>query len=430
MRKYSVTTALLTGAVCAALVGSAGGVPGNRSQGSGGGPESLRVSVTADAASVPQYKDIGFTVSVTNSGRQQVRQAELADLLPAGGNLSWGLDRQQGITGCSLTGQVGAQRISCPRADLRPGDGYTLHVLSHTTSATASHVTDTATVTAAGGRAFGQAAVAVTAPKDCRSTPVDTGRSLAFDDEFNGPAIDTAKWNVGSLPFGGYKGSTHYHNTQYGSYVEAANSTVHRGVLDLTTDDVPVTDPDVPAIGTIPYTEGMVHTKGKFARAGGYFEICARFPAGKGLWPAFWLAAQDGQWPPEMDVAEWFGSLEAMQIGQPFANGPDAGSKWQSTWRYSNAPTTGYHDYAMWWSTTSPGTIRYYIDGQMVHEIDGTAADLISNKPMYLILNSGTWAPATRGGPPDATTVFPNAFHVDYVRVYTTPPTQQANSAP
>jgi hypothetical protein len=33
-------------------------------------------------------------------------------------------------------------------------------------------------------------------------------------------------------------------------------------------------------------------------------------------------------------------------------------------------------------------------------------------------LNSGTWANADRGGPPDATTPFPNSFDVDYVRVY------------
>jgi beta-glucanase (GH16 family) len=65
-----------------------------------------------------------------------------------------------------------------------------------------------------------------------------------------------------------------------------------------------------------------------------------------------------------------------------------------------------------------------------VHKVDGTTATTISDTPMYVILNSGVWAGATRGGPPDATTVFPNAFQVDYVRVYTTPPPQQANSAP
>ncbi len=84
----------------------------------------------------------------------------------------------------------------------------------------------------------------------------------------------------------------------------------------------------------------------------------------------------------------------------------------------------------MWWTTSSPAKIMYYVDGQMVHEIDGTAANLISNTPMYIILNSGTWAPPSRGGPPDATTVFPNAFQVDDVRVYTTPPPVQSNSAP
>ena len=41
----------------------------------------------------------------------------------------------------------------------------------------------------------------------------------------------------------------------------------------------------------------------------------------------------------------------------------------------------------------------------------------------------GRGAPATRGGPPDDTTVFPNSFLVDYVRVYTTPPPVQGNSA-
>lgn len=269
----------------------------------------------------------------------------------------------------------------------------------------------------------------------------DPTRQLLFDDEFNGNSIDTSKWNVGVLPFAGEDGSTHYHNTQYDSYVVARNSFVRGGQLYLTTNNIPVTDPDVPAIGTIPYTEGMINSKGKFSTTGGYFEMCARFPAGKGMWPAFWLAAENGNWPPEIDVAEWFGSLRAMQLGQPWAVGPapsyaTAGDQWLSTWRYSDAPTTGYHSYAVWWSPGTPGsygpsngggTVKYYIDGQMVHEIDGSTADLIPDTPMYMILNSGIWAGATRGGPPDATTVFPNAFKVAWVRVYKTPPPENTN---
>jgi len=122
---------------------------------------------------------------------------------------------------------------------------------------------------------------------------------------------------------GGLNGSTHYHNRQYGSYILPQNFVVKDGVASLMANSVPVTDPDVPSIGTIPYSEAMMHTKAKFSRTGGYFEICAKFPA-------FSLAAQNGNWPPEMDIAEWFGSIEGMQIGQPFATGSNAGNMWQS----------------------------------------------------------------------------------------------------
>ena len=301
--------------------------------------------------------------------------------------------------------------------------------MSHTSKSTASQVVNTALASSPNaGDATASNHIDVTL-SDCQNTPADATRTLAFDDEFNGGAVDTSKWTTDALPFGGYKGSTHYHNTQYGSYILPENLSEHDGVADLRTNDVPVVNPpDLPGM-TIDYTEAYMHTKSKFSRTGGYFEICAKFPAGKGLWPAFWLAAQNGNWPPEMDIAEWFGSIEGMQIGQPFATGGNAGNMWQSAWFYGAEPTKGYHRYAMWWTTTSPAKILYYVDGRMVHEIDGTTSNLISNTPMYIILNSGTWAPATRGGPPDATTVFPNSFCVDYVRVYTTPPPVPPDSA-
>lgn len=426
MRRRHRVQIALTGALGLLAVGVTAAAADQRAAPGHG----LGVSIATDQASVTQYQDVGVTIEVANRGDQAVGGVALTDQLPAGVNLSWAVDHQHGITGCGVSGAVGSQRVDCPRANLVVGQSFSVHLYSHTTSSTADRIRDVATVTGGNQSASASVWLSVRPPADCRSQGVDGNRTLAFDDEFDGNAIDTSKWNVGVLPFGGYKGSTHYHNTQYGSYIQAQNSVVHNGELDLITNNVPVTDPDVAAIGTIPYTEGMIHTKDKFSRTGGYFEICAKFPAGKGLWPAFWLAAQSGNWPPEMDVAEWFGSLEALQIGQPFATGPNAGSQWLSTWRYSAAPTTGFHDYAMWWSTSGPSTIRYYIDGQMVHEVDGTTATTISDTPMYLILNSGTWAPSTRGGPPDATTVFPNAFQVDYARVYTTPPPQQANSAP
>ena len=418
---------LLAPAVASIHGAGHGGYPGD----DGGG---VSVKIVPDATSVQPTQVIGYTITVTNA-RPGPADVKLDDSLPAGGDLSWAIDDQTGISNCTVTGGVGDQALSCPSGQLAPNASYRLHIFSHTWDSTSPAVTDTVTAVTSSYRDTASATVDVT-PASCRNSRPDPSRQLLFDDEFDGSSIDTSKWNAGVLPFPGYDGSQHYHNRQYDSYIVPQDSFVKDGMLNLTTNDIPVTNPDVPAIGTIPYTEGMINTKGKFSVNGGYFETCAKFPAGKGMWPAFWLAAENGNWPPEIDVAEWFGGLEALQIGQPWATGPPplwetAGSKWLSTWNYSDAPATGYHDYAVWWSPGSPGTVRYYIDGQMVHEIDGTTSDLIPDTPMYMILNSGVWAGSTRGGPPDATTVFPNSFSVAFTRVYTAPPPQNTSySAP
>jgi uncharacterized repeat protein (TIGR01451 family) len=392
-----------------------------------GGPDELTVASVPDAPSVTSGQDIGFKVTVSNPASFAAENVMLTDHLPAGNDLSWVVDGQSGISGCAARGPVGAQTVACPANEVAGGGSYWIHVMSHTSPSTDATVTNTASVTSPNGGEGTAAGTVAVAASSCKGTAPDTSRTLAFDDEFDGNTVDSTKWTRDSLPFAGYQGSTHYHNTQYGSYILPDNLTQHDGVVDLQTNNVPYTATD-PA-QTFKYTEAMMHTKGKFSRTGGYFEICAKFPAGKGLWPAFWLAAQNGNWPPEMDIAEWFGSIEGLQIGQPFATGSNAGNMWESAWFYGPQPTQAYHTYAMWWTTSSPAKILYYVDGRMVHEIDGTTSNLISNTPMYIILNSGTWAPATRGGPPEATTVFPNSFLVDYVRVYTTPPPVQPNSA-
>ena len=429
-------------AVCLVGSGSTGlvrSIAATHGAGHGGylaGGGSIQVSVVPDARSVRPTQVLGYTITVTNSKPGPAQDVTLEDNLPAGGDLSWAVNDQAGISNCSVTGAVGNQALSCPSVQLAMDGSYRLHIFSHTWDSTSPTVTETAAAIANGHRSAAASATITVTPASCLNSKPDPSRQLLFDDEFTGNSIDTSKWNVGVLPFPGYDGSQHYHNRQYDSYIVPQDSFVKDGALNLATNDIPVTNPDVPAIGTIPFTEGMISSKGKFAATGGYFETCAKFPAGKGLWPAFWLAAENGIWPPEIDIAEWFGGLEALQIGQPWATGPPpvwetAGSKWLSTWKYSDAPTTGYHDYAVWWAPGSPGTVRYYIDGQMVHEIDGTTSDLIPSTPMYMILNSGVWAGATRGGPPDATTVFPNSFTVAYARVYNAPPPQDTNySAP
>ena len=55
------------------------------------------------------------------------------------------------------------------------------------------------------------------------------------------------------------------------------------------------------------YTSGLLTTKASFSQMYGLFEIRAKMPKGKGLWPAFWLLPVNRAWPPEIDVLEVLG---------------------------------------------------------------------------------------------------------------------------
>jgi len=44
------------------------------------------------------------------------------------------------------------------------------------------------------------------------------------------------------------------------------------------------------------YVSGILTTQGKFSQKYGYFEIRSKIPIGTGVWPAFWMLADDGGW--------------------------------------------------------------------------------------------------------------------------------------
>jgi beta-glucanase (GH16 family) len=77
---------------------------------------------------------------------------------------------------------------------------------------------------------------------------------------------------------------------------------VHNGVLSIVASRTP---PELlPVLFDIPYVSGILTSQGSFAQKYGYFEIHAKIPHGVGVWPAFWMLADDGGWPPEIDVME------------------------------------------------------------------------------------------------------------------------------
>lgn len=65
----------------------------------------------------------------------------------------------------------------------------------------------------------------------------------------------------------------------------------------------------------LPYTSAILSTRGHHSQTYGKFEIEAQLPIGKGIWPAFWMLPEFGQWPaefgdrtlPEIDIMEYIG---------------------------------------------------------------------------------------------------------------------------
>lgn len=162
------------------------------------------------------------------------------------------------------------------------------------------------------------------------------------------------------------------------------------------------------------YLSGMVMSDGCFAQTYGYFEIRAKIPAGKGLWPAFWLLPSTHKWPPEIDVFEMFGAPNSRKeggVGWVHTGTVHAGEKAFTDWHHVPINQyTSFHRYGLLWG---PETMSIFVDGK---EIVSQPTPPEYHQPMYLILNlavGGEWPEL-----PDEHTKFPARMEVDYVRAW------------
>lgn len=243
------------------------------------------------------------------------------------------------------------------------------------------------------------------------------GWKLVFSDEFDGTTLSAAKWNV-----------LVREHSKHGElqYYVPDEILVENGVLRIRSSRRDY--------GTQHYTSGRIDTSGRFAPVYGRFEIRAKLPGGKGLWPAHWLYPQQRDWQMEQAMAAavaagnerlipeerpWYSEIDIMEflghepnvVYGTFHFHTFAGEKKSSsaTVRGDVDLTKDFHLYALEWE---PGEIRWYIDGKQIH----ATRERVPHTPHYLILNTavgGSWP-----GNPDDTTVFPQYHDIDYVRVY------------
>src|SRR6185436_1941941 len=89
----------------------------------------IDIAKVADNPAVSAGDQIGFTITVTNSGTGTARNVSVHDLLPTDAGLSWSIDGPD--HGCSISGGS----LDCGPADLAPGF-FSVHIVSPTTDAT------------------------------------------------------------------------------------------------------------------------------------------------------------------------------------------------------------------------------------------------------------------------------------------------------
>jgi beta-glucanase (GH16 family) len=239
--------------------------------------------------------------------------------------------------------------------------------------------------------------------------PAPPGWKLTWSDEFNGGrgAIDGSKWGFET-------GNNGWGNSELEFYTNRTDNAFVDGGGNLQI----VARKE--SYGGSSYTSARITTAGHFGQTYGRIEARIKTPAGRGIWPAFWMLGTDiGSvgWPNcgEIDIME---AVIDFSVNHGTIHGPgySGGAGPTGTFQNNGSLANDFHVYAVEWE---PNQIRWYVDGNLYET--RTSADAHGNRwvfdhPFYLLLNvavGGNWP-----GSPDGSTSFPQTMLVDYVRVF------------
>lgn len=267
---------------------------------------------------------------------------------------------------------------------------------------------------------------------------------LVWSDEFEGDAIDPAKWSFDVDCWGGG-------NNERQCYTDhSSNALVKDGSLVIRANREKTSGPAIPfhlrkegekvPIATKPFTSARLVTRGKAAWRYGRIEVRAKLPQGQGTWPAIWMLPENdryGRWAAsgEIDI------LEAVNLGVPCKScegGRESkilgtlhfGGEWPNN-KYASSEIEyppvldGFHTYMIEWRK---GAINWQVDGKLFatkQSVDWSTtgssdAGAPFDQPFHLILNLaiGGGLPESRNDKGVSLKNFPKEMLIDWVRVY------------
>ncbi|MBC7827001.1 MAG: glycoside hydrolase family 16 protein [Chitinophagaceae bacterium] len=171
------------------------------------------------------------------------------------------------------------------------------------------------------------------------------------------------------------------------------------------------------------YTSARMVSKNKGDWKYGRFEIKARLPKGKGIWPAIWMLPTKsvyGGWPKsgEIDIMEFVGYMPDSVFGSIHTGlfNHSIGTQKTKGLAFKDL-ATAFHVYAIEWME---GKISFFVDGEKYLQFDNNKSGSGAwpfDQEFHIILNiavGGNWG--GKQGVDDS--IFPQTMEIDYVRVY------------
>ena len=287
--------------------------------------------------------------------------------------------------------------------------------------------------------------------------------TLKFEDNFNGNQLDLSVWGLPLFGLGSKVGDNSHQLYTF----DSENLEVSNGTLKIMAVDQPKTGlvvgycpPQCQPCATQQEIDDCIMSDGfknlrTFNRSSsniwtikndfleGKYEIRCRISKGKGLWPAFWTFSGDSEpggtiWS-EHDFFEIYHDDDNFRYTNNVhfdLNNDGETNGEQCDYEIGHSAANDFENWHTYTTYFEKDKIEYFIDGNFIHRKtryltlsgqslfcdDGTigagsAYDLTAwpRQPMQLVLNM---AIETGSNAPNASTVFPATYEIDYVRYW------------
>ncbi|MGY6562612.1 MAG: glycoside hydrolase family 16 protein [Luteibaculaceae bacterium] len=248
--------------------------------------------------------------------------------------------------------------------------------------------------------------------------PNDEEYQLVWADEFDGTSLNLDYWSY-EIGDGCDREPSicGWGNNELQTYTDSPNNVrVQDGKLIIEARR------ETPALNGREFSSGRIITKNKADWRYGKFEIRAKMPIGRGLWPAIWMMPTEsvyGIWPAsgEIDIMEYLGH----EPNRIFGTIHWGLNRWGFRSQYYDSEEINFsqtfHTYTCIWNENC---ILFQVDGRDIGIPNDRSTPLPEPWPFdqlfHMILNVAVGG--NLPGNPDGSTTFPQTMEVDYVRVY------------